>query len=77
MVVIRSDLNDFAGRKILLQQFALLVKMGRRITVTDDILLQYFQSVRVAEQYPQKIHTAAHPTVALDILKGLLTSVET
>lgn len=62
---------------MLEQQFAQQIRNGRRITVTDDILMQYFLSLRVTEQYPNRVQTAAPQAPAnQEVLLGLFANVD-
>ncbi len=76
MAIIRSDLIKFEGRRLLEQAFAEQIRSGRRITVTDDILMQYFMSMRIAEQYPTKVQTAAPQTKVREYLVGMFANVD-
>lgn len=76
MAIIRSDLVMFEGRRMLEQQFAQQIRTGRRISVTDDILMHYFMSLRIAEQYPMKVHTAGNQTNLNEYLLGMFANID-
>jgi hypothetical protein len=76
MTIIRSDLIKFEGRRMLQEAFAQQIRTGRRITVTDDILMQYFMSLRITEQYPSKVMTAEAQTQLPDYLVGLFANMD-
>ncbi len=76
MAVIRSDLTKFEGRRILMEAFAEQIRTGRRITVTDDLLMRYFMSMRIVEQYPAKVQTAEAQTELPEYLVGLFANMD-
>lgn len=77
MAIIRSDLTNFEGRRIIERLLAEQIRTGKKITVSDDILMQYFMSLHVTEQYPNKIQTAANQEKPNDYLLGMFANVTT
>lgn len=75
MAYIYSDISTFSGRAMLTEVIGREISNGGGLTVTDEIISLYLLSLKVSEQYPNRIQTVVRPRAVPEILRGLFTNL--
>lgn len=76
MAYIFSDIATFSGRSILTEVIGAELRSGAPLTVTDELISYYFNSLRITEQYPSRVQSVARVRVAIpEILRGMFTNI--
>lgn len=75
MAYIYSDISTFSGRAMLTELIGRELSSGGGLTVADEIISLYLLSLRVAEQYPNRVQTVVRPKAVPEILRGLFTNL--